>query len=171
MNGMKRLFFGLELNEAARDAAHEAAGLLRYDRGSLHEKSNYHLTLVFLGMTDERAVPELERLSRLAARGPFDLTLSGRLDTFKNGSIIWAGVDESVPLRTMQKTLRLILEENGFVPHEDGYTPHITLARNARGAEKLPPVRRETFRVEGITLFESLREDERLVYRPIFRTW
>ena len=171
MSGMKRLFFGLELNEAARNAVADAAGLLRFEKGSLHERNNYHLTLVFLGMTDERAVPELERLSRLAAGKPFDLTLSGRLDTFKGGSIVWAGVDESAPLMTMQKTLRAIMEENGFVPHEDGYTPHITLGRNMRGVSALPPVRRETFRVEGITLFESLREDERLVYRPIFRTW
>lgn len=168
---MKRLFFGLELNDDARSAIEKAAGNLLYEKGSLHEKSNYHLTLVFLGMTDASAIPQLERLARLAAAKPFDLMLSGKMNTFKNGSIVWAGVDESEILRTMQARLRLILEENGFDRPEEGYTPHITVGRNMRGAAVLPPVDRVGFHVSGITLFESLREEDRLVYKPIFRTW
>ena len=169
---MKRLFFGLELNDAARQCVAEAAREVRFAKGSPHEAGNYHLTLVFLGMTDESALPELLRLSKLAFLKPFTLTLSGRMNTFKNDSIVWAGVDHSAELMAMQSRLQAILVENGFLRAEEGYTPHITAARAVRGLEKpLPAVKTASFDVKGITLFESLREEERLVYKPLMRTW
>ena len=167
MAGMKRLFFGLSLNDAARDAIHDAASRVACEKGRFHEKDNYHLTLVFLGMTPEEAVPQLLRVAKLAMKEPFDVTLSGRMGTFKNGSILWAGVDGCEKLFALQKRLSVILKENGFPGGDEPYTPHITVGRGMKLTSPAPEVVRAAFPVSRVTLYESLREDDRLVYRPL----
>ena len=166
----KRLFFGLPLNDDARAAVRAAAEEMRLEKGKLTDADNYHITLAFLGQVDEEAVPELMRLADLAWRAPFELTLSGKIGAFKGGSVIWAGLMDSAPLTEMQKRLSDILRENGFPLEEGVYTPHITMARSARAAQPYPPVGRVSFDTRAITLFESLREGGRLVYKPLGRS-
>ncbi|MBQ8954901.1 MAG: RNA 2',3'-cyclic phosphodiesterase [Clostridia bacterium] len=167
--GMMRLFFGLTLSDEARQAVSAAAAALRFDKGRLHERENYHLTLVFLGMTPEEAVPDLLRIGRLAMRQPFQLALAPEMGTFKDGSIAWAGVAHCPALFELQRRLSLMLTENGFPGGESVYRPHITVGRGMKLAGPLPRVCPAAFPVEGITLFESLREDGRLIYRPLNR--
>ena len=111
----KRLFFGVELSGEARAAVRAAAEKMRLEKGKLTDADNYHVTLAFLGQTDENAVPELLRLGALCWRAPFVLTLSGRIGAFKGGSVIWAGLDKSDALFDTQARLRAILRENGFL--------------------------------------------------------
>ena len=165
----KRLFFGVELSDGARAAVRSAAEALRLEKGKLTDADNYHVTLAFLGQTDESAVPELMRLGALCWRAPFELTLSGNIDSFKGGSVIWAGLDRNDALFETQALLRAILRENGFPIEEGVYTPHITVARSARAGLPYPSVERVSFGVRAVILFESTREDGRLVYRPLGR--
>ena len=166
---MKRLFFGIELNADVRAAVRAAAERMHLEKGKLTDMDNYHVTLAFLGQVDEESVPELLRLGALCWRKPFELTLSGSMDTFKGGSVIWAGLDKSTELGKMQARLQNILQENGFLGESEGYTPHITVARSARVARPYPDVGRVSFNVRCVTLFESLREGGRLVYKPLGR--
>ena len=165
----KRLFFGVELSDEARAAVRAAAEKMRLEKGKLTDADNYHVTLAFLGQTDESAVPELMRLGALCWRAPFELTLSGNIDSFKGGSVIWAGLDKSDALFDMQARLQAILRENGFPIEEGVYMPHITVARSARAVLPYPSVGRVSFDVCAATLFESTREDGRLVYKPLGR--
>ncbi len=164
---MKRLFFGLPLNDEARRAVYEAASALRLQKGRLHPPENYHLTLAFLGMTPESAVEPLLRLGRLAMGEPFILSLAPAMGAFKDGAILWAGVEESEPLFALQRRLSALLRENGFPAGEEPYRPHITVGRGMKLAAPPPAVARAAFPVEGVTLFESLRLEGRLVYRPL----
>lgn len=164
---MKRLFFGLALNEEARRAVSEAASALRLHKGRLHEPENYHLTLVFLGMTPAEAVTPLLRLGRLAMREPFELTLAPDMGAFRDGSILWAGVEPSEALFALRRRLSDILRENGFPDGGEPYRPHITVGRGMKLAAPPPIVPRAAFPVREVTLFESLRVDDRLVYRPL----
>jgi len=167
---MKRLFFGLELSEEARDALDRLLPSLE-GCGHLHSHDLFHLTLCFLGITPAEAIPTLTRLARLAAVPPFSLTLHG-LGTFKDGRILWAGVRPSPILTAMQKKLDLLLRENGFLLEDKPYSPHITLGRSMKSLPPCGDPDEVTFTVRGITLFESLRdENDRLVYRPLDRTW
>ena len=166
---MKRLFFGLRLNEQARRAVSEAVSRLRYEKGRLHEPDNYHLTLVFLGMTPEEAVPRLLRLGRMAMEQPFELTLAPELGAFKDGTIVWVGVRPCPALMALQRRLSLMLVENGFPGGEGVYRPHITLGRGMKLIGPPPQVAPAAFPVSEVTLFESLRENGRLIYRPLNR--
>lgn len=165
----KRLFFGVELSGEARAAVRAAAEKMRLEKGKLTDADNYHITLAFLGQTDESAVFELLRLGALCWRAPFTLALSGGIGAFKGGSVIWAGLDKSDALFDTQARLRAILRENGFPLEEGVYTPHITMARSARAMTPYPSVERVSFGVRAMTLFESTREGGRLVYKPLGR--
>ena len=165
----KRLFFGVELSGEARAAVRAAAEKMRLEKGKLTDADNYHITLAFLGQTDESAVFELLRLGALCWRAPFTLALSGGIGAFKGGSVIWAGLDKSDALFDMQARLRAILRENGFLLEEGAYAPHITMARSARAVLPYPSVERVSFGVRAMTLFESTREGGRLVDKPLGR--
>ena len=167
MNDLKRLFFGLRLNDEARHAVAQAASAVRFDRGRLHPPENLHLTLVFLGMTPGDAVPRLLRLGEAAMRAPFELALAPDMGTFKDGTILWAGVEPSEPLMALQGRLAAMLRENGFPAEDAPYRPHITVGRGMRLSAPPPRVARAAFPVREVTLFESLRLDGRLVYRPL----
>ena len=167
MNEMKRLFFGLAPNDEARAALAAAAAELRCEKGRLHEPGNYHLTLVFLGMTPGEAVPQLLRLGSLAMGEPFELTLSGGMNAFKEGTVPWAAVDPCPALMALRARLSEMLRENGFPGGEAVFTPHITIGRGVKLAAPAPAIERVSFPVTRVTLFESLREDDKLVYRPL----
>jgi len=166
-----RLFLGLELSGEARNALDsvrrelQSAGSI----GKFHSASLYHLTLVFLGNTPVSLIPSIERIMNRVPAAPFDLTLSS-LGTFKNGSILWAGVRECPALMEYQKSLADALRKAGFPLEETGYSPHITLARQVKTAVPAIEVPRITFPVRHATLFESTRVEGRLAYLPLYRS-
>lgn len=166
-----RLFLGLELNNEARQAltsvrrALETAGAV----GKFHSPALYHLTLAFLGNTPAEQIPVLQRLMDSIPQVPFTLTLSS-LGTFKNGSILWAGVEKSAALMAYQESLARALRESGFPLEEGEYRPHITLARQIKTG--IPPIEvpRIGFPIRHATLFESTRIDGALTYLPLYRS-
>ena len=65
MNGMKRLFIALPIADASRTAVYRgiiSAPALRDLPVSRTGYANLHLTLQFLGDTDEKRVPELKKI-------------------------------------------------------------------------------------------------------------
>jgi len=166
-----RLFLGLELNDEARRALDgvrrdlQSAGMA----GKFHPAPLYHLTLAFLGNTPVSLIPSLERIMNRVPAAPFDLTLSS-LGTFRNGSILWAGVQECPALMEYQKALADTLRNAGFPLEENGYSPHITLARQVKTAAPAIEVPQITFPVRHATLFESTRVEGRLAYLPLYRS-
>lgn len=166
-----RLFLGLELSDEARRAldsvrrALETAGAV----GKFHAPSLYHLTLAFLGETPVSLIPSLERIMNGVPSAPFDLTLSS-LGTFKNGSILWAGVKECPALMEYREALAQSVRKAGFPLEEGEYRPHITLARQLKTALpdiEVPPI---TFPVLHATLFHSTRVNGALTYLPLYRS-
>ena len=160
---------GLSPDHAAREALSRAASRIPLSAGRLYDKQLYHLTLVFLGQMDDEDIPRLLSAADEAFDGPFPLTLSGKMDTFKRGTVVWAGVEDSRPLTELHARLRENLLRLGFPGGEEIYTPHITLGRGVRLTGDLPRVERVTFPAARVTLYESLRLEGKLTYRPIGR--
>ena len=92
---------------------------------------DYHLTLRFVGNVEHRVADDLLQALQTVRFEPFDLTIQG-VDTFhKNGhpKIVWAGVEDSKPLRTLQAQVAEVVEKATGHPSENHFNPHITLAR------------------------------------------
>jgi 2'-5' RNA ligase len=131
-----RLFFALWPDDATRAAL---AGLQRGLRGRATAKENLHLTMAFLGAQPASALPTLSAiLAELTLR---DLALViDELGYFPRARIAWAGMREAPrALRDWQAELvsRLVAEGIAF-DRKPGFTPHVTLARNAAPLEAQP---------------------------------
>lgn len=138
-----RLFVAVELPEAVLAGMGEVQQGLKRRLGTQAvrwvDPRSSHLTLKFLGDTDERRVPELEQAiaAVCAAVAPTEVYLSG-LGVFPNARrprVIWVGLGGAVTaLAALQAQVEAALSHVGFAPEERAFSPHLTLGRVREGA-------------------------------------
>ena len=102
---------------------------------------NLHLTLRFLGETDAIQRQQLaERMAEIAARhAPFSLapTRLGCFNSWNNLRVLWLGIGgESEALQAVQSDVESLARQVGFPPERKRFSPHITLARAVRNAQR-----------------------------------
>lgn len=89
-----------------------------------------HITLRFFGDVQERTAEDLDlELSRITA-APFGLTLDG-VGAFGEGPdihAVWAGVDESAPLRQLASRCETAARRARMAADGRAWRPHVTLA-------------------------------------------
>lgn len=144
-----RLFLALDLPEEHRAEIGRRAAPLK---GSLPAArwvppENLHLTLRFLGATDEAAIPGLVEVLRpaFAAGEPLELRVSGA-GTFPPGRparVAWVGIEGGPGLRDLQRRVSgAAAEALSLEPERRPFHAHATLARprkpwNRRASEEL----------------------------------
>ena len=115
------------LREASRDLRVVAADHL-------------HLTLQFLGDTEEGLVPEIASVMREACAGvpPFTIRVqgTGAFPNLARPRVLWVGIVGGEPLGLMARRLGDGLAALGFERDARGWSPHVTLAR-VRGGRDL----------------------------------
>jgi 2'-5' RNA ligase len=92
-----------------------------------------HLTLRFLGDTEEDRVPDLRELMALAVEDvePFRLSFEG-VGAFPNSRrprVIWIGLTGAEPLTGIARRLEEGVVEMGWKREKRGFRPHATVAR------------------------------------------
>lgn len=104
-----------------------------------------HLTLKFLGDTEEGLVPEIVTSIREAIAGlrPFEIRIrgTGAFPSLGRMNVIWVGVDGAEPLAGIADALETSLEALGFPRERRTWKAHATLAR-VKGRRDLDRVRR-----------------------------
>ncbi|SET12635.1 RNA 2',3'-cyclic phosphodiesterase [Anaerobranca gottschalkii] len=169
-----RLFYAVQLPQGAKEFLAKIQGTIKNNsiKGNFSFIDNLHLTLAFIGEVDERREKVLREILHTSFEGEkeFSLVIKG-LGNFKRGNkdIVWAGLEESQELLTLQQILAQNLTKEGFSLDNREFKPHITLGREVvlkEGALDIPfsPFK---FTVEKISLMNSLRVKGRLVYIPI----
>lgn len=133
-----RLFIAIELPPAMLDALAMAMRALRAagaDAGLRWVRpEGIHLTLKFLGETDEEDLPGVLAALRDVSRchAPVEIA-TGQLGSFggaRNLRVIWAGVGGQVEaLAAVAVDIDAALAPLGFKPEARTYNPHLTLAR------------------------------------------
>lgn len=102
-----------------------------------------HLTLKFLGDTEEGLVPEIVSAMREAAAGvapfPIEVRGTGAFPNLSRPSVLWVGLRGAEPLARMAKILDQHLAALGFEPERRPWSPHVTLAR-VRGGRRMDAV-------------------------------
>lgn len=102
-----------------------------------------HITLAFLGGTASfQQLNEVKnRMKILVQQHPaFELELNG-IGTFGRKDaprILWAGINKSEELTSLQKDVFTACTEAGFDLDKRPYSPHITLARRWKSDESFP---------------------------------
>jgi 2'-5' RNA ligase len=106
---------------------------------------NLHLTLRFLGDTTphqrQQVTTRLQAMAAASAPFTLDVDVSGRgLGAFPNlrqPRVVWSGVGGDLKkLGKVQAQTETIAQAVGFVSEEKSYSPHLTLARAAREADR-----------------------------------
>jgi len=177
-----RVFIAIEIDEEVKD---ELVGVQKkigmfVTRGNYTDRTNFHVTLRFIGDADEKEISRLKQVVDEAALRvePFELSLNG-LGQFprRNKAIIWAGLEgELGRLKDLKRVVEEELEQKGFTKEDRDYNPHITLLRQASLEKPLEEIGSEEvsvseagIKVKSLSLMESKRVDGKLVYEPVYK--
>ncbi|UCD65024.1 MAG: RNA 2',3'-cyclic phosphodiesterase [Candidatus Zixiibacteriota bacterium] len=143
---MMRLFIALPLEKTVEDRLEGIIDSLAQKGGSVKwvKPRNIHLTLRFLGDTDERLVGRIktEIDAVAAAHGPVKTAIS-RLGAFPNLNrprVIWVGIEERLEdLRKMARDMELRARTLRFEKESRAFKAHLTLGRirNPQGLDEL----------------------------------
>lgn len=131
----------------AGPALEALAAELRNASGSLRviPTDRIHLTLKFLGDTEEGLVPEIVAAIREATAGvhPFELRIrgTGAFPSLGRMNVIWVGAEGAEALARIADALEASLESLGFPRERRPWKAHVTLAR-VKGHRDLDRVRR-----------------------------
>jgi RNA 2',3'-cyclic 3'-phosphodiesterase len=159
----RRLFVGIELDAAAREAcAGLSERLSRTGFAARYEvPEKLHVTLAFLGyVSAERFASVLSALPAAGERAPFAVTLDklGGFPHERRPRIVYVGArEQGAPFRALAESVRAAYAALGFEFKNDSVA-HVTLARVKAPSRALPLIEFPpiALRVERLTLFESL---------------
>ncbi|MFQ6012080.1 MAG: RNA 2',3'-cyclic phosphodiesterase [Thermoplasmata archaeon] len=143
---------------------------------------NLHLTLKFLGETDDGLVASLREALAEAVKGeePFTLTLhgTGAFPSRRNPRVLWIGVQGGDPLVRIATRLEGGLQGLGFPRERRRFAPHLTVGRVKGRADReeltelLEAHRDEAFgtqRVEELRLKRSELRPSGARYHDVLR--
>ena len=181
---MKRLFIGIPILSARVVQATET---WRTDK-NLNQNvvkwvnpENWHITLVFLGNTEESEIPGLQQFIEETFAGieAFVTRMKGPgvFPNFNNPKVLWLGIDTVEALMPAQILLVQKLRQKGFILENKPLKPHLTLARikNAAHCNSLNLLIEEhqnldfgSVFIDRVILYESRSTLDGPVYQPLF---
>ncbi|KYK24075.1 2'-5' RNA ligase [Thermoplasmatales archaeon SM1-50] len=145
----------------------------------LVEPKNIHITIKFLGDTDEKYIDEITRSMKDSVRGikPFSITFQGT-GVFPNKNyikVIWVGIIDTGIIETIAHAIDTSLLPLGFKKEQRGFSPHLTIGRvkTARNKTQLLKVleryTKEEFAVHQVQSI-VLKKSELTPKGPIYST-
>ena len=186
-----RLFIGVELDDAVRAAATDAALELkaRLDTRTPGftarwiDRTNLHITLWFIGeVADERVAEISDALRRPFDVAPFSLSLMGCGAFPPSGAprVLWIGTAKGTEaMRELYDRIEHRLVPLGLAVERRPYTPHLTIARVKdpgrasgrviRDAIAAVPASCGESAVTAVTLFRSRLSPRGAAYEPLLR--
>lgn len=181
---MKRIFAAVDISDEARRKAAEYIETLRNEfrqiRVGWDRAEKLHLTLKFLGDTDERQLNELKNISQeiSAQTAKFKLRIAdtGVFPNARNPRVLWIDVkDEQGNLAKINNFLETECEKIGFARERRNYVPHLTIGRirEPNKASELAQKHLQNgfepveFEVSEIVIYESVLQPTGSIYSKV----
>jgi len=173
-----RLFFALWPDEALRETLAEAAGPLRAAcDGRPVPKSNYHLTLAFLGGVEASRLDGIRDAAAGVAAGfaagfgtpGFELVLD-TAGHWRRAGVAWLGARR--PPEAAEQLAGFLwqaLEPLGFAAEQRPFRPHLTVLRGCRRCVEVGPVAPVAWPVRDFVLVRSETRPEGARYEIVGR--
>ena len=178
-----RLFIAVEFDDALKDAISRAIGDIRIANPPWRwiSPSNIHITLKFIGDTDEELVPLLVDAVAAVCREtpPFDVVLGGLggFPNLKKPRVLFYEATRGAPeLTSLARRIDATLESDLSIAREERpFRAHATVARIktpippdiAARLERAPSVESRVQRVEKVSLMQSELRRDGAVYRLV----
>ena len=179
---MKRIFIAIKI-EPENDLLRIHASLksvLGDEKINWVDPLNIHLTLAFLGDTEEDRikVAAIMLKKQCSGFGEFDFNLCGTgvFKDFNDPRVIWIGVNESEKLAELYGRIKTGLEDTGFKTENRPFRPHITIGRIKSlrnpgvlrsAVEKYKDSGIQKVNVQEVILYESILKPTGPLYKPI----
>ena len=159
-----RLFVAIQLSDEMKKTVAGTLHSLKQKgvKGNYVPLRNLHLTLAFIGETDDPGAVK-DALKNISVK-PFKLSLSD-MGTF--GDILWIGMKGNQGLSSAAKSVREALDQAGIAYDRKKFTPHITVIRKASGNWKQVPAPKGPMMVKKISLMKTTFKDGRPVYQEV----
>jgi 2'-5' RNA ligase len=179
---MKRLFIAIKIEPDQRfiEIYQDLISRLNYENLRFVEPGNLHLTLRFLGETEETKIPDIDRIltKSAAAAKAFTLNINqtGVFGSSYNPRVVWFGIDQNELLTLLHTRIESDLKKVGFFPDRQNFVPHLTLSRVKQLKDlKLFQKTIGEFRekeimkqeVQSFSLIESILKKEGPVYQTL----
>ena len=179
---MKRIFIAIKV-----DAAESLLSMMTSLKSGLANESvkwtridNIHITLVFLGDTDEGKISGIRSMLKevCAGSGKFYLSLKG-CGVFRNLNdprILWTGIDHSDKLAQLNEIIVNGLKKLSIKMEDRPYNPHLTIGRIKDVSDRdllkslldrFENSKIQTVPVNEVILYESTLLQTGPVYQPI----
>lgn len=151
-----RAFFALWPDESSLQRLEEAGNrLFRICGGKRTRRESIHLTLVFVGETDEGNLGKLKEAAGKVSASAFKIALDS-LGYWKHNRIAWAGSRETQKqLLDLVSMLESELKACGVQFDERPHFPHVTLLRKAARPELIPEFPAISWGISEFTLAAS----------------
>ena len=179
---MKRIFIAIKVNPEGELL--RMFSLLKAALGAENIKwvdpANIHMTLAFLGDTEEKRVMVLSSMlkERCTGFGEFDFNLTGTgvFKSFRDPRVLWAGIQSAERLIQLNNIIAEGLKLNGFKIEERQFKPHLTLGRvkSVRDTENLKTVLErykdnqfQIVHVSEVILYESILMQTGPIYKAL----
>ncbi len=130
-----RSFIAISLPDSIKEAVASFLAPFRTGRSDVRWVSppNLHLTLQFLGSTDESIIPDMRRdlIRHFCHYRPFYITIAGvgGFPSEQRPRVIWVGVGADEQLERLHRDIAGITRRFGFVSEERAFRPHLTVGR------------------------------------------
>ncbi|HEY8561401.1 MAG TPA: RNA 2',3'-cyclic phosphodiesterase [Pyrinomonadaceae bacterium] len=135
---MKRIFVAADISDEARRRAaayiEELRGEFRQVRVGWDKPEKLHLTLKFLGNSDDAQIKEVENIvagiAAETARFKLRIGETGIFPNARSPRVLWINVkDEAGNLARINDRLEAACEKIGFEREKRKYVPHLTIGR------------------------------------------
>jgi len=183
---MKRIFIALKVEpgDILLRMHSSLRSLLGNEKIKWVDPGNIHLTLAFLGDTDDDRIKiaGIMLKNTCSGFGEFDFTLAGTgiFKSYNDPKVIWIGIEESEKLRKLNDIINTGLKDTGFKVEDRPFKPHLTFGR-IRFVKDIDALRSaleryqnnpiQKVQVKEVILYESILKPTGPVYKPagIFR--
>ena len=179
---MKRIFIAVKV-----DAGAEMIRIISSFKALLGGESikwvdlvNIHLTLAFLGDTEEKKIKILSAIlkDQCAGFGSFNFVLhgTGLFKNYRDPRVIWIGIGSSEKLANLNSIIADGLKDAGFYSEDRAFKPHLTIGRirsikdinNLKSViEKYHDTEIQNVIVEEVILYESILMQTGPLYKPL----
>jgi len=174
-----RLFIAVPLPDEARDLLCSVQDDLRREvkRAAWESRDVMHVTVRFLGETDDELIPEIhEVLSEALAQQPrFEARLckGGAFPNAREPKVFWVGLEDGMRFAVLAHAANLALSALGFAAPQHPFLPHATLCRVKgpwltglpKSLSRLGEFGR--FPVDRLVLYQSVRHRHGAQHTPL----
>lgn len=179
---MKRIFIAIKIEPGPTllKTLNSLKAVLANEKINWVNPQNIHLTLAFLGDTDEERIKVLGIMLKRTCTGfgefNFRLNGTGVFKELRDPRVIWAGIEGFEKLMMLNDVINTGLKDTGFRIENRPFKPHITMGRikylkNLTSLKSCLEMYKDTFiqnvHVEEVILYQSILRPEGPMYRSV----